>query len=190
MIRLDPAEIATRPGPFSVAAEGFLDRLQAGNEAFAALARAIDGIDPPAAKELLTPAAEPPFIIPCVVLVVDDEPAVLTVTALRLRRAGYHVLEVSSGPDAILMLESRGDVCIVLSDCNMMPMRGADLAKLVLKRWPHIGYIAMSGEPPASDLPHDVSFIHKPHAAGAIVAAIERERRAVERRKVTRPESA
>jgi len=129
-------------------------------------------------------------MIPCVVLVVDDEPAVLTVTALRLRRAGYDVLEVSNGPDAILILESRGDVCIVLSDCNMVPMRGADLAKLVLRRWPHIGYIAMSGEPPASDLPDDVSFIHKPHAAGALVAAIEDEHRAVAVRAVARPGSA
>ena len=32
---------------------------------------------------------------PCVVLVVDDEPAVLAMTALRLWRAGYDALDVS-----------------------------------------------------------------------------------------------
>ncbi len=124
---------------------------------------------------------------PCVVLVVDDETAVLAVTALRLRRAGYDVLEASSGLEAILILESRGDVCLVLSDCKMAPMTGAELAKVVLKRWPHIGYAAMSGEPPDPALPDEVSFIHKPHAISALVAAIEGERGAVVVRAGARP---
>jgi CheY-like chemotaxis protein len=123
----------------------------------------------------------------CVVLVVDDEPAVLAVTALRLRRAGYDALEASSGLGAVLILESRAGVCVVLSDCNMMPMKGAELAKLVLKRWPHIGYVAMSGEPPDPALPNEVSFIHKPHSTAALVAAIEGERRAVAARSGARP---
>ncbi len=126
----------------------------------------------------------------CVVLVVDDEAAVLAVTALRLQRAGYAVLEASSGLSAVLILESRGDVCIVLSDCNMIPMRGAELAKVVLRRWPHIGYVAMSGQPPDPALPDEVSFIHKPHSTSALVAAIEGERRAVAVRAGARPGTA
>ena len=61
----------------------------------------------------------------------------------------------------------------------MMPMRGDKLAKLVLQRWPHIGYVAMSGHPPFSDLPDAVSFIHKPHSTSALVALIEGLRRSV-----------
>lgn len=126
-------------------------------------------------------------MILCVVLVVDDEPAVLAVTALRLRRAGYDAVEASGGLGALLILESREGVCVVLSDCNMMPMRGAELAKVVLKRWPHIGYVAMSAEPPDPDLPDKVSFIRKPHSTAALVAAIEGERRAVAVRTRARP---
>jgi CheY-like chemotaxis protein len=129
-------------------------------------------------------------VSPCVVLVVDDEPAVLAVTALRLRRAGYDAVEASGGLGAVLILESRGGVCVVLSDCNMMPMKGAELAKVVLRRWPHIGYVAMSAEPPDPDLPDKVSFIHKPHSTAALVAAIEGERSAVAVRAGARPGTA
>jgi hypothetical protein len=59
MIRLDPAKIIIRRDPSIASADVLLERLQAGNKAFAALAKAIDGMDPPAAKEPLTPAVEP-----------------------------------------------------------------------------------------------------------------------------------
>ncbi len=62
-----------------------------------------------------------------VILVVDDQKAVLEVTASMLRRSGYEVLEASGGQDALRTLESRPEVTVLLTDCNMPVLRGKSL---------------------------------------------------------------
>ncbi len=79
------------------------------------------------------------------VLAVDDDAPVLRTTAIRLRRAGYEVVEAPSGPAALSILESRSDITIIVSDCQMPQMSGADLARIALARWPQITFIAVSG---------------------------------------------
>ena len=108
-----------------------------------------------------------------VVLAVDDEPAVLALTVMRLRQAGFTVLEASSGEEGLKILESRADVQVVVSDCNMPGMRGPEMAWIVLAFWPHIRFIATSGKPAASDLPEEVEFIAKPYRANVLIERIE-----------------
>ncbi len=108
-----------------------------------------------------------------VVLAVDDDPAVLALTATRLRRAGFTVLEASGAEDGLLALESRDDVSVIVSDCTMPGMRGSEMAQIVLAFWPHIKFIVTSGRPPASDLPQGVAFIAKPYRAEVLIATID-----------------
>ncbi len=110
---------------------------------------------------------------PRIVLAVDDDPAVLAITALRLRRAGFTVLEATRGEEALRMLESRDDVSVIVSDCTMPGMRGPEFARIALARWPHIRFIATSGRPPAADLPDGVEFILKPYRAQVLIRTVE-----------------
>ena len=110
--------------------------------------------------------------VPFVVLVVDDEPGVLAIASLHLQRAGYTVLEAIGGAAALSVLESRSDVALVLIDCDMPGMSGPEADKIILARWPHIRIIAMSGRPPAPDLPDEVDFIPKPFKGADLVARV------------------
>ena len=108
-----------------------------------------------------------------VILAVDDEPAVLAITATRLRRAGYTVVEATGGEEALRVLESRDDVSVIVSDCNMPGMRGLDFARIALARWPHMRFIATSGKPPDPDLPEGATFIRKPYRAHVLIEIVE-----------------
>ncbi len=107
------------------------------------------------------------------ILIVDDEPSVRGVAAMHLQRRGYTILEATGGEDALKVLEGRSDVVLAIVDCNMPGMSGSELDKIILKRWPYIKIIAMSGRPPAHDLPDKVEFIHKPFRGADLVAKIE-----------------
>ncbi len=111
---------------------------------------------------------------PTVVLAVDDEPAVLVITAARLYRAGYTVLEAAGGHEALRVLESRDDVSVIVSDCNMPGMKGTELARIAQARWPHIGFIATSGHPADPDLPDGTVFIQKHYRAEVLISTLER----------------
>ena len=108
-----------------------------------------------------------------VVLVIDDEPAVLVITVARLCRAGYTVLEAISGEEGVRILESREDIAAIVSDCNMPGMRGTELAQIARSRWPRIGFIATSGRPADPDLPGEAAFIQKPYRAAALISTLE-----------------
>ncbi len=111
---------------------------------------------------------------PTVILVVDDEAAVLAVTASRLRHAGYSVVETTSSREGLKLLEGREDIAAIVSDCNMPEMRGTELAQVALARWPHIKFIATSGHPRAPDLPEGAEFIAKPYRAAVLISTLEK----------------
>jgi CheY-like chemotaxis protein len=104
-----------------------------------------------------------------VILVVDDQKAVLEVTASMLRRSGYEVLEASGGQEALRTLESRPEVTVLLTDCDMPILRGEELARAVMLRWPHIRIIAMSGQPRSDEMPSEAAFIAKPFPTSALI---------------------
>ena len=111
---------------------------------------------------------------PTLILVVDDEAAVLAVTAGRLRHAGHSVVETTSSREGLKLLESREDIAAIVSDCNMPEMRGTELARLALARWPHIKFIATSGHPRSPDLPEGAEFIAKPYRAAVLISTLEK----------------
>lgn len=103
-----------------------------------------------------------------VVLVVDDDPMVLRTTRFLIARAGFDVLEAADGPEAVAILENRADISVLLTDSDMTPMSGPQLARIVRDRWPHLRVICMSGKP-EPDLPAGISFLAKPFSSSALI---------------------
>jgi K+-sensing histidine kinase KdpD len=64
------------------------------------------------------------------ILVVEDEPAMMEVTARILRRHGYSVVEATTGPEAIA-LATESAVRLLLTDSVMPQMSGRDLAERI-----------------------------------------------------------
>jgi DNA-binding NtrC family response regulator len=112
-----------------------------------------------------------PTVLP-VVLVVEDEPLVRSVMADALQEEGFTVIEASNAAEALLMLEARPDISVVLTDVEMpQGVRGSHLAMEVSKRWPTIRVVVTSGRtwPHANEMPDSAVFLPKPWTSELLV---------------------
>jgi signal transduction histidine kinase/ActR/RegA family two-component response regulator len=81
-----------------------------------------------------------------VVLVVEDDPEVLVVSARALRDAGYMVLQAQNGREALEAVERHaGRVDLVLADVAMPGVDGRELAELLRRSYPDVAVLLMSG---------------------------------------------
>ena len=123
-----------------------------------------------------------------VVLLVDDEDAVRTVTQRLLLRAGCDVIAASGGGDALALLAAAGQtVDVVVTDMMMPGMSGRELISRLVVAHPHLPIICITGFTAGSDagvaLPAQVQrVIEKPFESVDLIGAV---RRAVERRRST-----
>jgi len=80
------------------------------------------------------------------VLVVDDEAALLKLTATRLRRQGYEVLTAPDSQSALQLLEREPGIDLLFTDV-VMPggMNGYELAECALARYPGIKVLLTTG---------------------------------------------
>ena len=78
------------------------------------------------------------------ILVVDDEPSILEMSAMVLNSKGYEVRTASDGFGALLELR-RSLPDILISDLSMPNMSGFELLSVVRRRFPHLPVIAISG---------------------------------------------
>jgi two-component system, response regulator PdtaR len=98
------------------------------------------------------------------VLVVDDEPMLRIYALDFIENAGFAAYEASGADEAIRMLESHPDICIVFTDINMPgSMDGLKLARYVRRRWPPVQIIVTSGqmEPNSEEMPTGSVFLGK-----------------------------
>ena len=102
------------------------------------------------------------------ILLVEDEPAILSMTAAMLNRLGYHVLAVSTPGEAMRVAEGHpSEIHMLMTDVVMPEMNGRDLAKNLLALNPHMRRLFMSGYT-ADVIAHHgvldkgVNFIQKP----------------------------
>lgn len=111
------------------------------------------------------------------VLVVDDDEQVRRVVSRMLETNGYDPQPVESGAGALARLALGPEVDLVLSDVMMPRMTGIELASAIVRRFPRVPVLLMTGflgsdqERDASDL--GVRLLHKPFAEGALVEAVE-----------------
>ncbi len=112
------------------------------------------------------------------VLVVEDEPAVRDMTIQVLRRAGWTVVAVASGDEALALVDSRAQPFdAMVSDVVMPGISGIELASRVLDRQPGMRIVLLSGYTAETlDLERvvkrGVRFAAKPVTSRQLVAAL------------------
>jgi CheY-like chemotaxis protein len=112
------------------------------------------------------------------ILLVEDEPSILELTAKVLEGQGYTVLTAGTPGAAILLaMEYSGEIHLLLTDVVLPEMNGRDLAKNLLARHPHLRRLFMSGYT-ANVIAHrgvldaGVHFIQKPFSIGSLAAKV------------------
>ncbi len=79
------------------------------------------------------------------ILLVEDEESVRTLTADSLRELGYAVVEASSAAAALRVLDAHPDVALLFTDIVMPDMNGRKLADEAVKRRPDLRVIYTTG---------------------------------------------
>ena len=79
------------------------------------------------------------------ILLVEDDARVLAATCAALEELGYVPLACDNGADALVLLDRRPDVRLLISDLVMPGMTGAELVAEAKRRWPHLGALYVSG---------------------------------------------
>lgn len=104
-------------------------------------AESLRTVDVATIAKLGTAAANP------TVLVVDDEPFLLRLTARAVERLGHKVRTASSGHDALhVMLEEPRSVGLIITDVRMPGMTGTELVDALVQRDIHVPVIFVSGQ--------------------------------------------
>jgi CheY-like chemotaxis protein len=110
-----------------------------------------------------------------VVLIVEDEPILLIYAADIAAAAEFEVIEAANADEAIAILDSRADICIVLTDIDMPgSMDGLKLATAIRRRWPPVEIVVMSGfiRPTPGALPMRGLFLSKPYGPEQLLSAL------------------
>lgn len=110
-----------------------------------------------------------------VVLVVEDEPLIRMNTADVCLDAGYEVLEAANADEALVLLQARSDIELIITDVDMPgSMDGLAMAHKVRDMMPSIALILASGKafPHSSALPVGAMFFSKPFQGSDILDAM------------------
>ncbi len=112
------------------------------------------------------------------ILLVEDEPDILSLTMMLLERQGYTVLAASTPNEALrLAQEYVGEIHLLMTDVVMPEMNGRDLAKTLLDLYPHLKRLFTSGYT-ADVIAHHgvldegVHFIQKPFSIRSLAAKV------------------
>ena len=112
------------------------------------------------------------------ILLVEDEPGILKITSMMLKKQGYSVIEAGTPGEAIrLAREHAGEIHLVLTDVVMPEMNGRDLARNLMSLYPDIRCMFMSGY--TADIianqgiiEEGVNFIQKPFTLKDLSTAV------------------
>jgi CheY-like chemotaxis protein len=106
------------------------------------------------------------------ILVVDDEDAVRRLTSLVLERAGYTVLQASSGPQALAQFHSHPDeIDLLVSDIEMRDMSGLVLASQIKAERPDARVLLTSATPSYGEQTR-FPFLAKPFTPDQLKATV------------------
>jgi CheY-like chemotaxis protein len=111
------------------------------------------------------------------ILVVDDNPDLVTSTAGLLEAAGYEAIPAYSAREAVDLLDEVKRIELVLSDIRMPDVDGFDLLRVLRHRFPSLPIILMSGLPVGPDdvVPLGATILMKPFDVAQLEEAIKRK---------------
>ncbi len=135
-------------------------------------------VEPAVARVPASPAASVPRGHGQLMLVVDDDPAILNITRQTLESFGYRVLGAEDGARAIALYAMRCDeVALVLMDMAMPVMGGSLLINALRKIRPDVCIIATSGIQGNEALAKAAGvkyYVGKPFTAEALLSLMDR----------------
>ncbi|PRQ05794.1 Sporulation kinase E [Enhygromyxa salina] len=82
---------------------------------------------------------------PSVILLVDDDPVVRRSLGQMLEQLGHEVVSAEHGKEALIRLDERRDIDLMITDLAMPVLDGAGLLKECSRRWPDLPRILMTG---------------------------------------------
>jgi DNA-binding NtrC family response regulator len=109
------------------------------------------------------------------ILVVDDNPYVLSAVVAILQSANFQVLSADNGANAIeLAKQTEGQIDLLLSDVDMPLMSGPDLGETLKKARPDMHVMLMSGGSNGNllVLNYGWAFIQKPFVSTKLVQMV------------------
>ena len=131
-------------------------------------------------------AAEIPLSRGETVLLVEDEPAILSMGKIMLEQLGYLVLATDRPGEAIRMAEEHaGEIQLLLTDVVMPNMNGRDLAERLHSLYPSMKSLFMSGYT-ADVIAHrgvldkSVNFLQKPFSLRDLAVKVRQALKEVE----------
>ncbi len=105
-----------------------------------------------------------------VVLLVDDDPMVLEVTAILLEDLGCDVVTATNGDEALALLADNPRIEVLITDINMPGMNGFELAEKSKQMRAQLKILALSGRETDG---HGIPMIRKPFLRQDLVRAME-----------------
>jgi CheY-like chemotaxis protein len=114
------------------------------------------------------------------VLVVEDEPGILTIARLVLTRAGYEVIAAEDGPAAVAAYGAAADrVAVVVLDLNLPGLNGWKVLAQLRGHRPDLRVVVTTGsnydEPVGEEPDHlPTAFLPKPYRPADLVAIVGR----------------
>ena len=112
------------------------------------------------------------------ILIIDDEPSILTITSQTLQAFGYRTLTATDGAEGLaLYAQHRHEIAAVITDMSMPIMDGAYTIRALIRINPTVKIIAASGlntndgvaKASGAGVKH---FLSKPYTAGALLTVI------------------
>lgn len=82
---------------------------------------------------------------PPTILLVDDEPRILSSLQRTLRKQSYTLLTAPDAEAALTLLRARSDIRLVVSDQRMPGLSGAALLGEVARQWPQVARVLLTG---------------------------------------------
>ena len=114
------------------------------------------------------------------VLVVDDDPNLRQLIAIRLEKVGHKVLQADSGAEALAVVDQRGAPEVLVLDVSMPGMSGLELLPVIRERTglTDLPAIFLSGRVEPKDIEAGRAlgaiYLTKPFSGVALANAIER----------------
>jgi CheY-like chemotaxis protein len=110
------------------------------------------------------------------VLVVEDSPPLREAIARGLEEVGYRVSSAGSGPEALeLASRHEGEFEVLVTDVVMPRMRGEELARRLVARWPKLRVLFVSGFAGGADespRPLEGAFLQKPFSIAVLATKL------------------
>ena len=112
------------------------------------------------------------------ILVVEDQPEVLSLLADALQMVGYRVLTAAHADDGLAIGDEHAEqIDLVLTDVVMPDLGGPELVGRLLDRWPGMRAVYMSGYAEGDKIrvgmeDSQTSFLQKPFSADNLVLTV------------------